>query len=34
VVAMDYFSRWLKVKPLKIANTDTLATFLYEKIIC
>src|SRR6266542_576647 len=34
VVAMDYFSRWPEARPLKIANTDTVATFLYEEIIC
>src|SRR6266498_994706 len=34
VVAMDYFSRWLEARPLKAANADTVAIFLYEKIIC
>ncbi len=34
VVAIDYFSRWPKVRPLKAANADTVATFLYEEIIC
>ncbi len=34
VVAMDYFLRWLEVKPLKIANAETVATFIYEEIIC
>src|SRR6266540_709797 len=34
VVAMDYFSRWPEVRPLKAANTDTIVTFLYEEIIC
>ncbi len=34
VVAIDYFSRWSEVRSLKVANTDTVATFLYEKIIC
>ncbi len=34
VVAMDYFSRWPKARPLKIANANTVATFLYEEIIC
>src|SRR6266498_26041 len=34
VVAMDYFSRWPEVRPLKIANVDTVVTFLYKKIIC
>ncbi len=34
VVAIDYFSRWLKARLLKAANADTVVTFLYEKIIC
>ncbi len=34
VVTMDYFSRWPEARPLKIANADTVATFLYEEIIC
>src|SRR6266542_4310813 len=34
VVAMDYFSRWLEARPLKAANADTVAMFLYEEIIC
>src|SRR6266540_947842 len=34
VVAMDYFSRWPEARPLKMANADTVATFLYEEIIC
>ncbi len=34
VVAMDYFSRWPEVRLLKAANADTVATFLYEEIIC
>src|SRR6266540_316050 len=34
VVAMDYFSRWPEARPLKAANADTVATFLYEEIIC
>ncbi len=34
VVAMDYFLRWPEAKPLKTANADTVATFLYEEIIC
>src|SRR6266542_2981440 len=34
VVAMDYFSRWPEARPLKVANVDTVATFLYEEIIC
>src|SRR6266496_2536364 len=34
VVAMDYFSRWPEVRLLKAANAATVATFLYEEIIC
>src|SRR6266511_1108529 len=34
VVAMDYFSRWPEAKLLKAANAETVATFIYEKIIC
>ncbi len=34
VVTMNYFSRWLEARLLKAANANTVATFLYEKIIC
>ncbi len=34
VVAMDYFSRWPEVRPLKVANAEMVATFIYEEIIC
>ena len=34
VVAMDYFSRQPEVKLLKAANAETVATFIYEEIIC
>ncbi len=34
VVAMDYFSRWPEARPLKTANAETVAMFLYEEIIC
>ena len=34
VVAMDYFSRQPEARPLKTANADTVAIFLYEEIIC
>src|SRR6266542_6187246 len=34
VVAIDYFSRWLEVRSLKVANANILATFLYKEIIC
>ncbi len=31
---MDYFSRWSEARSLKVANANTVATFLYEEIIC
>ncbi len=34
VVAMDYFSRWPEARPLKTANAEIVATFIYEEIIC
>ncbi len=34
VIVVDYFSRWSKAKLLKATNVDTVATFLYEEIIC
>ncbi len=34
VVAMNYFLRWPKARPLKAANAETVATFIYEEIIC
>src|SRR6266536_3910874 len=34
VVIIDYFSRWPEAKPLKTANADMVATFLYKEIIC
>src|SRR6266540_3813587 len=34
VVAMNYFSRWPEARPLKAANVETVATFIYEEIIC
>ncbi len=34
VIAMDYFSRWPEAKPLKVTNAETVATFIYEEIIC
>src|SRR6266542_171978 len=30
VVAMDYFSRWPEAKLLKVANAETVATFIYD----
>jgi transposase InsO family protein len=34
VVAMDYFSRWPEARAIKSANAETVATFIYEEIIC
>ena len=34
IVAIDYFSKWSEARLLKVANVDTVATFLYEEIIC
>ncbi len=34
IVTMDYFSRWLEVRSLKVTNADTVVMFLYEEIIC
>ncbi len=31
---MNYFSKWPEIRSLKIANADTIATFVYEEIIC
>ena len=31
---MDYFSRWLEARPLRHANATSVATFIYEEIIC
>ena len=31
---MDYFLRWPEARPLKAANVNTVAIFLYEEIIC
>src|SRR6266498_3130899 len=31
---MDYFSRWSEARPLKAANAEAVATFIYEEIIC
>ena len=31
---MDYFSKWPEARLLKIANANTVATFLYKEIIC
>ncbi len=34
VITMDYFTRWSKVRAIKAANAETVATFIYEEIIC
>src|SRR6266542_2465330 len=34
VVAIDYFSRWLEVRPLNYANAQQVVKFIYEEIIC
>src|SRR6266540_315631 len=34
VVAMDYFSRWPKARPLTHANARQVAKFIYKEIIC
>ncbi len=34
IVAMDYFSKWPEARLLKAANAETVATFIYEEIIC
>ena len=34
IVAVDYFSRWPEAKPLKEANAQTVAEFIYDEIIC
>src|SRR6266540_7235411 len=34
VVAMDYFTRWSEARTIKAANAETVATFIYEEIIC
>ena len=34
VVTMDYFSRWPEARPLRHANATSVATFIYEEIIC
>src|SRR5688572_19729885 len=31
---MDYFSRWPEARAVKRANAETVATFIYEEIIC
>jgi transposase InsO family protein len=34
IITVDYFSRWPEAKPLKQANTISVATFIYEEIVC
>ena len=34
VVAIDYFIRWSETRAIKATNVKTVATFIYEEIIC
>jgi len=34
VIAIDYFTRWSEAKVIKVANAETVITFIYEEIIC
>ena len=34
IVAMDYFSRWSEARAVRKANAESVATFIYEEIIC
>ncbi len=34
VVAIDYFTRWSETRAIKVANAETIATFIYKEIIC
>ena len=34
IVAMDYFSRWPEARAIEATNSETVVTFIYEKIIC
>ena len=34
IVTVDYFSRWPEARPLRHANATSVATFIYEEIIC
>ncbi len=34
IIAINYFTKWLEVRTIKVANTEIIATFIYEEIIC
>ena len=34
IVAVDYFSRWSEVRVIRHVNAMTIATFIYEEIVC
>jgi transposase InsO family protein len=34
IVAIDYFTKWVEVKVVKVDNAEEVATFIYEEIIC
>src|ERR1044072_2121043 len=34
IVVTDYFTKWPKARPLKRADTQSVADFIYDKIIC
>ncbi len=34
IVIIDYFTRWPETKAIKAMNAETVATFIYEEIIC
>ena len=34
VVAIDWLTKWVEAKPLKTANAQTIAEFIYEDVIC
>src|SRR5687768_17804484 len=34
IVAMDYFTRWPEAKAVRSANSEKVANFIYENIIC
>jgi hypothetical protein len=34
IVAIDYFTKWIEAKAVKVDNAEEVATFIYEEIIC
>jgi hypothetical protein len=34
IVAIDYFTKWVEAKAVKVDNAEEVATFIYEEIIC